>query len=1181
MVDYRRMQNMEQHMQNVTSTTSMHHLRDTWKSPKGTIIRIQALAVFAIIVTFFLLLFGSCRRWSSRWIVQKGFLAAHVLSLSVGTYSIGIMQSSSVRSEMYPVWTVSLFTIFGCIDPVTTYNGLDYKGPLSKVVYGICLHCGYVLLMSISTISSAVGNTAIGILSAITFMKGFHRSMALVQQRRMRNMVEGLDDNYLGQTCLLKYDYSTDLESIRDESRTRRLVVDFSTGTGTTDSYYVRLNDVDELLREKKDELPREKKDELPREIRDELLSCYDTCVAYCLSHCLQRHFLGLSSPMDRPQTLLEGIDYRWVLKVIEIELGFLHDIFFTGNAFLHHYQAKTASLWALASFTGICFVGVAAAIPGTMTSRSATSTGTGGCTHVVETTTVDLVMTFVILVCLALLQLLQLIRCWTSNWARLGVVCAYVRNNPQNWRAWWMRLKLSVATSTNWFDKFLWQEEIGQYSILHEGIGKKKVKQGTGGFGYLPMVKMLGFDYVWEVLWDLLGSDTNKRAAVSLDDDVKEYIVKFLGQIKNDRLDGNWLSFPHDRRIEEFLPYTYAPRFESEPHGCRYTRCVMAWCVATWYCEIHEQMKNDCREPDAEVDIGFRGTAATYLKTAAKAVAGCFRKGGAAREGTGGQRQENSNRRVANALSKYCAYLVVSVPELLPGIVSDTRRVYDHFSEAARTGYSSNELLKEIFDSQYLSKAKDYTGRPKVNAYMSAEQVEERNAHPLYHTVMNLPDPWETLAGVWVRMLLYAAPYGNVEAHMRQLSQGGEYITHLWALLYHLSIREWKLPGNLHDVTTIDEAWLIRTEFFLEKTESMRTQDNQAVVVAFLDYLTGCYSDELVAASKLEKRVGFYRTTNPEIAKLFHIDLAAKCPSLVLLKKEETQIKFILHDGDFKRYAIADFVFVNKLPLVATLTQKTVSSLDSHSIQKLIILVAVANESLEILPTFQEAAKSFKGKLLFLFLELDNEEGKQAAKNLLGITCTGQENKVLACNREDKRNIPLDGEVSLDTIKKFAQDFFEDKLYISEPVPESNDKDIKIVVGNNIDEIVLDESKDVLLVIYEQHRFYQAMKSPYNYLAKHLCGVGSLVIAIMNGTANWHPRVKLHHEEYFRVIFYPAGRKCFEPITFDGQRSVKGLYKFIKRYAGIPFKPISTLEDVTSENKGRTDEIEEIQQHA
>jgi hypothetical protein len=37
-----------------------------------------------------------------------------------------------------------------------------------------------------------------------------------------------------------------------------------------------------------------------------------------------------------------------------------------------------------------------------------------------------DLVVTLVILVFLAVLQMVQLIRCWTSNWARVAFACEY-----------------------------------------------------------------------------------------------------------------------------------------------------------------------------------------------------------------------------------------------------------------------------------------------------------------------------------------------------------------------------------------------------------------------------------------------------------------------------------------------------------------------------------------------------------------------------------------------------------------------------------------------------------------------------------------------------------------------------------------------------------------------------------
>jgi hypothetical protein len=39
--------------------------------------------------------------------------------------------------------------------------------------------------------------------------------------------------------------------------------------------------------------------------------------------------------------------------------------------------------------------------------------------------------------------------------------------------------------------------------------------------------------------------------------------------------------------------------------------------------------------------------------------------------------------------------------------------------------------------------------------------------------------------------MLLYIAPSDNTHAHVAQLAEGGEFITHLWALLSHAGIHE------------------------------------------------------------------------------------------------------------------------------------------------------------------------------------------------------------------------------------------------------------------------------------------------------------------------------------------------------------------------------------------------------
>ena len=58
---------------NATSITLLHYqLIDLLRSPRGTVLRIEALALVAIALSFFLAIFGSCRRWSNRWIIQKG-----------------------------------------------------------------------------------------------------------------------------------------------------------------------------------------------------------------------------------------------------------------------------------------------------------------------------------------------------------------------------------------------------------------------------------------------------------------------------------------------------------------------------------------------------------------------------------------------------------------------------------------------------------------------------------------------------------------------------------------------------------------------------------------------------------------------------------------------------------------------------------------------------------------------------------------------------------------------------------------------------------------------------------------------------------------------------------------------------------------------------------------------------
>lgn len=55
----------------------------------------------------------------------------------------------------------------------------------------------------------------------------------------------------------------------------------------------------------------------------------------------------------------------------------------------------------------------------------------------------------------------------------------------------------------------------------------------------------------------------------------------------------------------------------------------------------------------------------------------------------------------------------------------------------------------------------------------------------------------WKILADFWTEMILYIAPSDNARDHIQYLANGGEFITHLWAMLTHAGILD-RGPRNV-----------------------------------------------------------------------------------------------------------------------------------------------------------------------------------------------------------------------------------------------------------------------------------------------------------------------------------------------------------------------------------------------
>lgn len=122
---------------------------------------------------------------------------------------------------------------------------------------------------------------------------------------------------------------------------------------------------------------------------------------------------------------------------------------------------------------------------------------------------------------------------------------------------------------------------------------------------------------------------------------------------------------------------------------------------------------------------------------------------------------------------------------------------------------------------------------------------------------------------------------------------------------------------------------------------------------------------------------------------------------------------------------------------------------------------------------------------------------------------------------------------------------------YKSEAVPEPNDEPVTVIVGKNFEEIVMDESKDVLLEVYAPWCGHCKKLEPiYNELGEKYADNKNLVIAKMDGTANEVDGLSVRGFPTLR--FYPAGAKTTSGQEYTGGREFDDFVKFLEDKASF-----------------------------
>ncbi|WVZ50567.1 hypothetical protein U9M48_001809 [Paspalum notatum var. saurae] len=162
----------------------------------------------------------------------------------------------------------------------------------------------------------------------------------------------------------------------------------------------------------------------------------------------------------------------------------------------------------------------------------------------------------------------------------------------------------------------------------------------------------------------------------------------------------------------------------------------------------------------------------------------------------------------VANSLSRYCAYLLVSKPEVIPDSFLVPEMVFQEIVKTARDG-----ILKpcdcDSLESRYENLLK-LPGSHSSDSIKKGDDVLKQGAllaKDLLELEENVEERWEILAGVWTELLVHLAPTWNAAAHRTYLESGGEFITYIWALLWHCNIEKSSLWPEYDDTSDKDEA--------------------------------------------------------------------------------------------------------------------------------------------------------------------------------------------------------------------------------------------------------------------------------------------------------------------------------------------------------------------------------------
>lgn len=295
---------------------------------------------------------------------------------------------------------------------------------------------------------------------------------------------------------------------------------------------------------------------------------------------------------------------------------------------------------------------------------------------------------------------------------------------------------------------------------------------------------------------------------------------------------------------------------------------------------------------------------------------------------------------------------------------------------------------------------------------------------------------------------------------------------------------------------------------------------------------------------AEIYSKVAFFHT-DAECASQY----GAKAPVEIFFRKFEEPV--VVYDGKVGHLELNAWLKPLTIPIIFELAEEHMESIFSEDIPTLVLFRSEGDGEASYSKVFEEVAKASKLKCLFTWAYKDDTFNKEFSEFMGAGYEEGDRPILMALNPDIMRKYKYEGntkEITVDILTQWMETLIDGsapQFLKSEPIPETNDEPVKIVVGKTFNEIVKDPTKNVFLFMYAPWCEHCKNLQPiWDKLAESQTSKQDLVIAKFDATLNEPDGFEPEH--YPMLMFFPKGENT-SPNTYSAEsRELEDLQKWL-----------------------------------